>query len=247
MAVPRRSRSARRSRRSAPRTASSSCSSPPSARCCSGLRPQIFVGDSWMTLVGGREIVEHGLPHHDAIGVITAGRTWTDQQWLAQLAFYGADVARRPPRDDAPARRARDDRDGARNRGRPPARCDSPKHAIRRRRLPARRPLVVDVARAGVRAAALRRDARAARLRPRPAAPPDVPRLPAARRVGERARLGRRRCGDRELGRSDRARRARACAAPTRQPCGGAARSWWRRGSASSPPRTGRRSSPTTS
>ena len=57
-----------------------------------GLAPQIFVSDSWMTLVGGREIVDHGLPHRDAIAVITHGRTWTDQQWLAQLAFYGADL-----------------------------------------------------------------------------------------------------------------------------------------------------------
>ena len=54
-----------------------------------GLAPAIFVGDSWMTLVAGREIVEHGLPHREALTVIAHGRTWTDQQWLAQLAFYG--------------------------------------------------------------------------------------------------------------------------------------------------------------
>jgi hypothetical protein len=57
-----------------------------------GLSPQIFVGDSWMTLVAGREIVQHGLPHHESLTVLAQGRTWTDQQWLAQLAFYGADV-----------------------------------------------------------------------------------------------------------------------------------------------------------
>jgi hypothetical protein len=57
-----------------------------------GLAPQIFVGDSWMTLVAGREIVDHGLPHRESLTVIAQGRTWTDQQWLAQLAFYGADV-----------------------------------------------------------------------------------------------------------------------------------------------------------
>ena len=55
-----------------------------------GLAPAIFVGDSWMTLVAGREIVEHGLPHRESLTVLAQGRTWTDQQWLAQLAFYGA-------------------------------------------------------------------------------------------------------------------------------------------------------------
>jgi hypothetical protein len=57
-----------------------------------GLAPQIFVADSWMTLVAGREIAEHGLPHRESLTVIAQGRTWTDQQWLAQLAFYGVDV-----------------------------------------------------------------------------------------------------------------------------------------------------------
>ncbi|WP_181813579.1 hypothetical protein [Gaiella occulta] len=58
-----------------------------------GLAPQILVGDSWMTLVAGREIVQHGLPGREALTVIPSGRTWTDQQWLAQLAFYGAYAA----------------------------------------------------------------------------------------------------------------------------------------------------------
>ncbi len=58
-----------------------------------GLAPQIFVGDSWMTLVAGREIVDHGLPHRESLTVLAHGRTWVDQQWLAQLAFYGADLA----------------------------------------------------------------------------------------------------------------------------------------------------------
>ncbi len=57
-----------------------------------GLAPAIFVGDSWMTLVAGREIVEHGLPHREALTVLAQGRTWTDQQWLAQLLFYGAEA-----------------------------------------------------------------------------------------------------------------------------------------------------------
>lgn len=55
-----------------------------------GLAPAIFVADSWMTLVAGREIVEHGLPHRESLTVLAQGRTWIDQQWLAQLAFYGA-------------------------------------------------------------------------------------------------------------------------------------------------------------
>ncbi len=46
-------------------------------------------GDSWLTFMAGREIVEHGLPRHETLTTIPLGRTWTDQQWLAQLVFYG--------------------------------------------------------------------------------------------------------------------------------------------------------------
>jgi hypothetical protein len=52
--------------------------------------PSIVVGDTWLTLATGREVVEHGLPHTEHITVLGAGRTWTDQQWLAQVAFYAA-------------------------------------------------------------------------------------------------------------------------------------------------------------
>ena len=52
--------------------------------------PSIVVGDTWLTLVAGREIVEHGLPHTEHVTVLGDGRTWTDQQWLAQVVFYGA-------------------------------------------------------------------------------------------------------------------------------------------------------------
>ena len=45
--------------------------------------------DSWLTFTSGREIAQHGLPHHEALTTIPSGRTWTDQQWLAQLVFYG--------------------------------------------------------------------------------------------------------------------------------------------------------------
>ena len=37
----------------------------------------------------GREIVDNGLPHHETLTTIPAGRVWTDQQWLAQVLYYG--------------------------------------------------------------------------------------------------------------------------------------------------------------
>jgi hypothetical protein len=49
----------------------------------------MLVQDGWLTLVSGREIASHGLPHHDTLTAWTVGREWIDQQWLAQLAFYG--------------------------------------------------------------------------------------------------------------------------------------------------------------
>jgi hypothetical protein len=48
--------------------------------------------DTWMTLTYGREVVRHGLPSHDALTVLAHGRTWIDQQWLGQLAYYGVYV-----------------------------------------------------------------------------------------------------------------------------------------------------------
>ena len=52
--------------------------------------PTLLVSDSWLTLVAGREVYEHGLPHHDHLTLLSLGRNWTDQQWGAQLFFYGA-------------------------------------------------------------------------------------------------------------------------------------------------------------
>lgn len=52
--------------------------------------PSIVVGDTWLTLMAGREIVDHGLPSTESITVLAQGATWTDQQWLAQLTFYAA-------------------------------------------------------------------------------------------------------------------------------------------------------------
>jgi hypothetical protein len=51
--------------------------------------PKGLASDSWMALVSGREIVRHGLPSHDALTVWAHGRRWVDQQWFAQLLFYG--------------------------------------------------------------------------------------------------------------------------------------------------------------
>jgi hypothetical protein len=52
------------------------------------LSPSFFVADSWLTLVSGREISEHGLPSTDRLTVVAAGTEWVDQQWLAQVLFY---------------------------------------------------------------------------------------------------------------------------------------------------------------
>lgn len=52
-----------------------------------------LIGDTWMMLVSGREVAQHGLPHHDTLFLWTNGRRWVDQQWLAQLAYYGLHVA----------------------------------------------------------------------------------------------------------------------------------------------------------
>jgi hypothetical protein len=51
--------------------------------------PQMLVQDSWLALVSGREIVANGLPHTDTFTIWTQGVEWIDQQWLAQVAFYG--------------------------------------------------------------------------------------------------------------------------------------------------------------
>src|SRR5205823_2661772 len=50
--------------------------------------PGEIASDTWMTLLYGREVAHHGLPHHDALTIWAHGRTWVDQQWLGQLLFY---------------------------------------------------------------------------------------------------------------------------------------------------------------
>ena len=53
------------------------------------LAPYELHQDSWLTLVAGREVAEHGLPERDTLTVFSRGEEWIDQQWLAHLAFYG--------------------------------------------------------------------------------------------------------------------------------------------------------------
>jgi hypothetical protein len=54
-----------------------------------GALPDELLSDSWLVILGGKEIVQHGLPTHDALTIWGHGRDWVDQQWLGQLVFYG--------------------------------------------------------------------------------------------------------------------------------------------------------------
>jgi hypothetical protein len=47
------------------------------------------VQDSWYAVLGGRIVANAGLPHRDTLTVMTLGRSWVDQQWLAHLGLYG--------------------------------------------------------------------------------------------------------------------------------------------------------------
>jgi hypothetical protein len=44
--------------------------------------------DSWLALVAGRDIAQHGIPHVDTLTVMSHSKRWVDQQWLAQLVIY---------------------------------------------------------------------------------------------------------------------------------------------------------------
>jgi hypothetical protein len=57
------------------------------------LLPDYLNQDGWLALVAGRFVASHGIPHHDALNVLTHGASWIDQQWLSQLAIYGLDRA----------------------------------------------------------------------------------------------------------------------------------------------------------
>lgn len=50
--------------------------------------PTLLIQDSWLALVDGRLIAQHGLPHVDDLTVIAHGARWIDQQWLAHLTLY---------------------------------------------------------------------------------------------------------------------------------------------------------------
>jgi hypothetical protein len=54
-----------------------------------GALPQQLLSDSWYAVLGGHEIVHHGLPAGDTLTIWTHGQQWVDQQWLGQLFFYG--------------------------------------------------------------------------------------------------------------------------------------------------------------
>jgi hypothetical protein len=58
-----------------------------SALCLIGAAAH-FAQDAYVALVDGR-VVAHGIPHHSYLTVMAYGVRWVDQQWLAQLAFYG--------------------------------------------------------------------------------------------------------------------------------------------------------------
>jgi MFS family permease len=44
--------------------------------------------DSFMTLIGGRWVSQHGLPSVDHLTVVGQGRRWVDVEWLSQWLFY---------------------------------------------------------------------------------------------------------------------------------------------------------------
>jgi hypothetical protein len=50
--------------------------------------PYWLEADTWLTLLGGREIHARGIPRTDELAVITHGQQWVDQQWLAQIFFW---------------------------------------------------------------------------------------------------------------------------------------------------------------
>jgi hypothetical protein len=45
--------------------------------------------DAYLALVDGRVVALTGIPQHSHLTVMAHGVRWIDQQWLAQLAFYG--------------------------------------------------------------------------------------------------------------------------------------------------------------
>jgi hypothetical protein len=50
--------------------------------------PTLLVQDTWLALVDGRFVAEHGIPRVDDLTVMAHGARWVDQQWLAHLTLY---------------------------------------------------------------------------------------------------------------------------------------------------------------
>jgi len=46
--------------------------------------------DTFYDLYAGRFIIKHGIPHTNVVTVAAHGAAWIDQQWLAQVTYYGA-------------------------------------------------------------------------------------------------------------------------------------------------------------
>ena len=57
------------------------------------LLPFLVRSDTWLALVGGRQVWHAGLPHHDTLTVWAHGESWVDQQWLGQLLLFGIHAA----------------------------------------------------------------------------------------------------------------------------------------------------------
>ena len=53
------------------------------------LRDRIYNGDFFLQLLGGRFVAQHGFTFHDPFPTIVQGRPWLNEQWLAELIFYG--------------------------------------------------------------------------------------------------------------------------------------------------------------
>src|SRR3954454_4541252 len=50
--------------------------------------PYMLGPDSWLSLLGGREISRSGIPHTDPFAVMSQGRPWINEQWLAPFGLY---------------------------------------------------------------------------------------------------------------------------------------------------------------
>ena len=156
----------------------------------------MLVQDTWLTLVSGREISQHGLPSVDALTVWARGSTWIDQQWLAQLLFFWTHELGGIKLVALAHVAAIIDSDRFRHRCGEVARCVVARRVPRRCPGHLRRTLGVPGARADLRDPLVRLARVAARRRQPRAVSASSPRLSAPRRLGEPPR-------NRRPGRSD--------------------------------------------